>query len=122
LSLFATVDLDRVLNDIEAAYALPWYWPVPERSVVRVLDGPRLSIIGRDPAALGAWQVAKVAAVLTAVIGRPPAHGVRDGDVVELHVPPQLFAAAALALRMEYRCLALESGFILKLVCGRPLP
>lgn len=119
-SLFAAVDLTRMMKEIDAVYAVPWYLPVPERSVVRVFDGTRLSRMDRNPSAFGALQVDKVAEVLTAVIGRPPVRGVSDGEVVELQVPAPLFAAAATALRMEYRCLALESDFILKLVrCRR---
>lgn len=96
----------RVIQDaIELAaaiYALPWYLVVPERHAIRVYRGG-LDVPERDRGRfVGEKWAREIGAAILAATGQPAVSRLHDGPVVEFRIPPDLFAAAATAVRMEF--------------------
>lgn len=102
---FTDEHLRTIQNAIELAatvYALPWYLVVPDRHAIRVyhggLDVPE-RVRGRF---VGEKWTREIEAAILVATGLPEIRRVCDGPVVEFRIPPELFAAAATAVRMEF--------------------
>lgn len=102
--------------------AMPWYLVVPERHAIRVYHGG-LSVQKRARRGfIGEKWACEIEALILATTRLPAVSRVHDGPVVEFRIPPELFPAAAIAVRMEFDGKAGQAPWVRSLLLSTTLP